>query len=119
MGEMAEMMLDGTLCEGCGSYIDDEEGEGFPRYCSPECARGAGITYVNPKRRTRHMDEKSIRALVEEQAKDEGLWFHAETCAEAYVQQALRDLHAVIEGRTAEQCAAIILNSIKRGWGCE
>lgn len=27
MGEIADMMLDGTLCEGCGGY------------CSPVCAR--------------------------------------------------------------------------------
>jgi Zn finger protein HypA/HybF involved in hydrogenase expression len=33
MGEVAEMMLDGTLCEGCGVYMDDEAG-GYPRKCS-------------------------------------------------------------------------------------
>lgn len=44
MGEVAEMMLDGTLCEGCGTYIDDEGGDGIPRYCSPQCAAGAGRT---------------------------------------------------------------------------
>ena len=31
MGEIAEMMLDGTLCEQCGEYIG--EGEGYPRAC--------------------------------------------------------------------------------------
>lgn len=40
MGEAAEMMLDGTLCECCGTYIGD--GEGFPGYCSAECAKGRG-----------------------------------------------------------------------------
>lgn len=40
---MAEMMLDGTLCECCGSYIDDEGGAGIPRYCSDECARDRGV----------------------------------------------------------------------------
>lgn len=35
MGEYAEMMLDGTCCEGCGEYLGN--GDGFPRYCSPEC----------------------------------------------------------------------------------
>jgi hypothetical protein len=48
---------------------------------------------------------KAARSLVEEQAKDEGLWFRAETCAEAYVQQALRKLHAAIEGVSPEECA--------------
>ncbi|MBV8273558.1 MAG: hypothetical protein JO067_14925 [Cupriavidus sp.] len=32
MGEIAEMMLDGTLCEGCGVYLDGE-GDGYPRRC--------------------------------------------------------------------------------------
>lgn len=36
--------------------------------------------------------------LVDEQAEDEGLWFVAETTSEAYLQSALRRLHAVIEG---------------------
>lgn len=33
MGDIADMVLDGTLCEGCGIYIDDEE-PGHPRKCS-------------------------------------------------------------------------------------
>lgn len=32
MGEIAEMMLDGTLCEGCGCFIDAEP-QGFPGRC--------------------------------------------------------------------------------------
>ena len=51
------------------------------------------------------MNEAAIKELVDEQTNDDGLWFHAETAAEAYVQQALRRLHAVIEGKTPEQCA--------------
>lgn len=43
MGEIADMMLDGTLCEGCGELmedlIDDESDElddppGHPRRCA-------------------------------------------------------------------------------------
>lgn len=33
MGEIAEMMLDGTLCELCGAYLDTE-GDGVPRKCN-------------------------------------------------------------------------------------
>jgi hypothetical protein len=33
LGEIAEMMLDGTLCEQCGEYIEECEPEGFPRLC--------------------------------------------------------------------------------------
>ncbi|VWB89019.1 hypothetical protein BLA13014_04123 [Burkholderia aenigmatica] len=32
MGEIAEMMLDGTLCEGCGDYLGDD-GDGSVRRC--------------------------------------------------------------------------------------
>ncbi|MEW4368601.1 hypothetical protein [Paenibacillus kandeliae] len=28
----AEMMLDGTLCEQCGEFLDGES-PGYPRYC--------------------------------------------------------------------------------------
>jgi len=39
-----------------------------------------------------------LRKLVDEQAEDEGLWFIGQTAPEAYLQQALRRLHAAIEG---------------------
>ena len=35
MGEIAEMMLDGTLCESCGTFLN-ENPIGFPDYCE-EC----------------------------------------------------------------------------------
>lgn len=40
----------------------------------------------------------SIQAVVDEQANDDGLWFDAVYITEAYLQAALRRLHAVIEG---------------------
>jgi hypothetical protein len=43
MGDIAEMMLDGTLCEGCGVYIDEGEPNGIPRYCSKQCAKDRGV----------------------------------------------------------------------------
>lgn len=54
MGEYADMMLDGALCEGCGTYIDDAEPQGFPRYCSNQCARDRGALHAlpNPTRTT-------------------------------------------------------------------
>jgi hypothetical protein len=36
MGEIAEMMLEGILCQSCGVYIDEGEAQGFPRTCD-EC----------------------------------------------------------------------------------
>lgn len=32
MGEIAEMMLDGTLCEGCGEFMGNTIG--YPRRCA-------------------------------------------------------------------------------------
>lgn len=43
MGEIAEMMLDGTMCEGCGEWLHDgEDGPGFPGLCA-SCARVRGV----------------------------------------------------------------------------
>lgn len=40
MGEIAEGMLDGTFCEGCGEYLGSDAG--FPQYCCDQCARDRG-----------------------------------------------------------------------------
>lgn len=45
MGEIAEMHLDGTLCEMCGEYMGDAIG--FPRYCSETCAKDRGAEYID------------------------------------------------------------------------
>lgn len=37
MGEIAEMMLDGTLCEGCGGFLN-EHPPGYPCRCN-DCKR--------------------------------------------------------------------------------
>ena len=41
---------------------------------------------------------EAIQNVVDEQAEDDGLWFASQTASEAYLQQALRRLHATIEG---------------------
>ena len=51
MGEIADMMLDGTLCEQCGEFIDDDGG--FPRLCASCEAENAKKKHdVFPKRKT-------------------------------------------------------------------
>jgi hypothetical protein len=40
---------------------------------------------------------QNILDLVEQQARDDGLWFEAVTAPEAYLQQELRKLHMLIE----------------------
>jgi hypothetical protein len=35
MGEIADMMLDGTMCQGCGVWLHDgADGPGYPGWCS-------------------------------------------------------------------------------------
>jgi len=48
------------------------------------------------------MIQDKLQQLVDEQAEDEGLWFNAETAPEAYLQRALRRLHAKIENRDGD-----------------
>jgi hypothetical protein len=47
------------------------------------------------ERAAKHL--RTVQALVNEQAEDEGLWFQADTATEAYLQQELRRLHDAIE----------------------
>jgi hypothetical protein len=44
----------------------------------------------------------TLKELVDEQAKDAGLWFVARYASEAYLQQELRKLHAAVESDTAK-----------------
>ncbi len=34
MGDISEMMLEGTLCQSCGEFIDDGCDDGYPRDCA-------------------------------------------------------------------------------------
>lgn len=47
MGEIADSMISGESCEMCGVFLEGEA-EGFPRYCSKECAddRGADASQI-------------------------------------------------------------------------
>ena len=57
----------------------------------------------------------AVRAIMDEQAKDEGLWFQAPHASEAYLQQELRRLHEAIEGKTQEQCAREAIDAARKG----
>jgi hypothetical protein len=41
MGEYADMIIEGLLCQGCHELIDGGE-SGHPRYCSDKCAEEDG-----------------------------------------------------------------------------
>jgi hypothetical protein len=51
---------------------------------------------------------KAIQEAVEAQAEDESLWFVGVSIGEAYLQQALRDLHRVIETGDADALIRIL-----------
>lgn len=42
MGEVSDMMLDGTLCQSCGGYIG--EAVGYPLYCD-DCGEAESIKF--------------------------------------------------------------------------
>jgi hypothetical protein len=79
MGEIADMMLDGDLCAGCGSFVDISGGAGFPRYCSRRCAEGCGAT--RPAKRKKRRGQVQIpetpffkqRRLLELAARPQGV----------------------------------------------
>lgn len=48
MGEVAEMMLDGTLCQVCGEFMGGA-GDGFPVTCAGCRAEQRGGTQTKPK----------------------------------------------------------------------
>jgi hypothetical protein len=55
--------------------------------------------------------------IVAEQANDERLWFRPAYITEDYLQKELRRLHAAIEGKSPEECAAAVLQPHPRGDG--
>lgn len=59
------------------------------------------------------MDEAGIKAVVDEQAHDESLWFVPVTITEDILQRALRRLHEVIEGKTSVERAIEILKEAR------
>ncbi len=50
MGEIADMMLDGTLCEGCGVYMGDDCG--YSRRCAG--CRKQDKLVTAPKEKVKH-----------------------------------------------------------------
>lgn len=43
MGEIADMMINGDLCECCGEALMSDETPGHPMYCSVGCATDRGV----------------------------------------------------------------------------
>ncbi len=64
MGEYADMMLDGTLCQSCGEYLGD--GDGFPVTCSG-CS-GSDFESSGKTKKLRNL-EWSTNHLIEQNIK--------------------------------------------------
>ena len=54
MGDIADAMLNGLLCECCGSFIDGDE-PGYPRYCCKQCAEDRGVIPDQPAKRKKKL----------------------------------------------------------------
>ena len=92
MGDIADMMLDGTLCECCGEYIDDGEAGGYPRYCSQTCAADRGMDFEDNDEGDDEEDEVSIE-IVKDHLDD----------AIAYLEMSIDALKELkIKGKTKE-----------------
>lgn len=76
-----------SLCMWCGRFTEEKASDGLA-----DCDRTDGSCGCG--------DERHVEGLVADQANDPGLWFVPQTASEAYLQQALRRLHAAIEGPT-------------------
>ena len=64
------------------------------------CIRQAvAIDELNAEIKELKSDAAIVRACVDEQAENKGLWFNAQTAPEAYLMRELRLLHRVIEGK--------------------
>lgn len=76
MGDIADMMLEGELCIGCGVYIDDEA-DGIPRYCSAACRRDSGDHEpATPKAKGKPTPPKTNCPVCQRRVKKAGLADH-------------------------------------------
>ena len=64
MGEIAEMMLDGTLCQVCGSIIDGDT-PGYPRYCE-DCAKDEVVSDIEEIEYDFNFNKVGIEKLAEQ-----------------------------------------------------
>ena len=64
MGEIAEMMLDGTLCQVCGSVIDGDT-PGYPRTCE-DCAKDEVVSDIEEIDYDFNFNKVGIEKLAEQ-----------------------------------------------------
>lgn len=75
MGEIADMMLDGTTCQGCGEFLrDGSDGPGYPGYCAG-CARDEREAVQQQKIEGKKLADKIAGKIVKEIEKHFGASF--------------------------------------------
>lgn len=76
--------------------------------------RNCHITALEAERDELTAHIEYTRAVVSNQAEDEGCWFNAETAPEAYLQSKLRELHSVVESVPTQSLATIQADAIEK-----
>lgn len=91
MGDVADMMLDGTLCEGCGVYLG--EAVGYPRRCR-KCQKDQRVDALRTATHTHHREQKTQCPTCGRRVKIVGLTDH------------MRDSHGVMPNAIGQGSAA-------------
>lgn len=70
MGEIAEMMLDGIMCEGCGEWMEDDFLAGHPRRCAA-CSGGRTVALLMQKPKKRIKCQWCSKRFAADAARDQ------------------------------------------------
>lgn len=69
MGEIAEMMLDGTMCQDCGCFVDEPPDDVEPDYVLPD-GPGYPRSCRDCKREMRQLQQARKRRKIAKLAKE-------------------------------------------------
>jgi hypothetical protein len=86
----------------------------WPECTCVECYALHHLGVERSRAKSTDAEHNALLKLVASQANDEGLWFEAKTAPEAYLQRALRFLHATIE-KDVDALEALIAEQEKSG----
>lgn len=88
MGDIADMMLDGTLCEGCGVYMGDAQG--IPGRCAG-CAEAPAPRA--PKRPVARSSKADLPKWKQASQGDTSVRYHCNHCLRHFPTQGGADDH--------------------------
>ena len=92
------MELLGLCRKAALGYLHALEAAGLVKVAEPAQGSWPALWVASKREGALAAKLQSISSIVGTQAEDQGIWFQAETSAEAYMQQELRKLHAAVEG---------------------